>query len=546
MGNDEYLLWEGQYVYSENLDIYRDPRCIQLAGKPTLFLSGLPDLASIMLTLSTLWPPTTDRKTVFALENKDIVDAVWDLRYPGSTLRPLDQNYGRWRAAGILSGGHNVFLDWQSGIIIPQQVYPPASWALQWSRDSDAKDWTNKAAVMDTLWLLYNGETKPILKIGNDTFIADNQDIYSITYQWLSAGMPWYVSGHKWWPWYPWLKSFPQWISQPGENIFLSNHIDSVWSISSAYYQVESELSSLSLGAWAPGAWTKQGQVYRNSKFLHWINKNGVDIIVGWAEKSRTYPVYYFIPDVIDFESVFTYMNLGFWADSQVLIAKSRRYSNVQKTFWNHGITYYLSGLHGLADYNWAKIHDMVYCVSFRDDFACVYAYGKNIWGMRDAWSVVLSRNSQGKKMKRIGCLYRQPYKNWFYYTFEDEDGVFWVDYFDDITLSVSSYQSDGKIFLRTDDGGDLSQKKEVKELKIGVKVPENTSVVVSYIIDGWDEVVYETITKSTQWTSEYKDYRGNKPIRWFHEISWFVKLTGNWTNTPQLYNFNYELWTIQ
>lgn len=69
--------------------------------------------------------------------------------------------------------------------------------------------------------------------------------------------------------------------------------------------------------------------------------------------------------------------------------------------------------------------------------------------------------------MKRIGCLYRNATKNGFFYSYEDEDGVFGVDYYDDITIDTpTSFQPSGKIFLRTDDGGDMSVMKEVLELK--------------------------------------------------------------------------------
>lgn len=38
-------------MYSENLDIYRDPRYIQLAVKPTLIVSGVADLPIQMVYL---------------------------------------------------------------------------------------------------------------------------------------------------------------------------------------------------------------------------------------------------------------------------------------------------------------------------------------------------------------------------------------------------------------------------------------------------------------------------------------------------------------
>jgi hypothetical protein len=87
--------------------------------------------------------------------------------------------------------------------------------------------------------------------------------------------------------------------------------------------------------------------------------------------------------------------------------------------------------------------------------------------------------------MKRIGCLYRNYSKNGFYYSYEDEDGVFGVDYYDDISIDTpTSFQPSGKIFIRTDDGGDMSMEKEVKEIRAGIYVPENTTIKISYILD--------------------------------------------------------------
>lgn len=87
--------------------------------------------------------------------------------------------------------------------------------------------------------------------------------------------------------------------------------------------------------------------------------------------------------------------------------------------------------------------------------------------------------------MKRIGTLYRNRGRNGFYYSYEDEDGVFGIDYYDDISLDIpTSYQSSGKIFLRTDDGGDMSLEKEIKELRIGCRIPEDTTMNISYILD--------------------------------------------------------------
>ena len=114
---------------------------------------------------------------------------------------------------------------------------------------------------------------------------------------------------------------------------------------------------------------------------------------------------------------------------------------------------------------------------------------------------MIVSKNSAGKTMRRIGCLFRTASKNGFYYTYEDEDGVFGIDYYDDISIETpTSYQPSGKVFLRTDDAGDMSVDKEVLNLKIGCKVPEDTTIIISYILDNsGTEIVYDTITHTTQ-----------------------------------------------
>jgi hypothetical protein len=102
-------------------------------------------------------------------------------------------------------------------------------------------------------------------------------------------------------------------------------------------------------------------------------------------------------------------------------------------------------------------------------------------------------------------------------------------------------------MFIRTDDGADMSAEKEVLELKVWCRVPENTTIKISYILDNsGTEILYDTITNTTQGTNEYKKYRGNNPIRGFKCISWFVELTTTGTSTPQIFNFNYDLWIVK
>lgn len=84
-------------------------------------------------------------------------------------------------------------------------------------------------------------------------------------------------------------------------------------------------------------------------------------------------------PSSADYSSIYIYKHYGFGADAQQLQARSRYFNNIETAFDNHGVTYYLAGILGITDYNWAKINDTVYCVSNKDDVGLIYAYGKSI-----------------------------------------------------------------------------------------------------------------------------------------------------------------------
>lgn len=547
MWNDEYLLGEGQYVYSENLDIYRDPRWIQLAVKPTNYKTGLADMVYIIgSAYGSVNTDTAPRNVYFALENKDIYDAEWTLRYDGSTLMPNDPR-GTWRAFLSIPNSNGVaFLDYQWGAFIPYFVNTPAA-ASTWFRDNDAysDDWSPYTLDMQAYWLVSNALTRPSYTKWPWVFTTDGDGHTQLLITSLTGGMS---GGGAFWPWYPTITPYSQWIDQIWQVVFASVHSDSVWSGSTNGWRAYTELSALSVVPEKSGEGVIQLAVNRFSKILHWVNKNNTDILVAGDVLSYTYTYWTTSPSAAEYAQVYVYKHYGFGADSQQLIAKSRYYSNIETAFSNNGITFYLVGVYWLTDYNWANINDMIYCVSNKDNVGQIYAYGKTFAGAEDAWSVLITKNSSGKTMKRIGCLFRSPSKNWFYYSYEDEDGVFGVDYYDDITIDTpTSYQPSGKVFLRTDDAGDMSVNKEVLNLKVWCKVPENTTIIISYILDNsGTEIVYDTISHTTQGSTDYKIYRGNKPVKWFKCISWFVEMTTTGTTTPQLLNFNYDLWVIQ
>lgn len=550
MWNDEFLLGEGQFVYSENLDIYRDPRWIQLAVKPTNYKTGLSSMVYIIGATSTM---SVDRSVYFALENKDIIDVAWNLRFDGSTIRPnaLWQLYSHWRAFSTVNSSNITFWDYYGGIVVPSTVTAPAA-SPTWNRDS----WTDYdmapyafSFLEDAISFTYCwvGRTRPFYYIGARTNFADQSDQYYIAQSSSSAWM----SGHASWPFWPWyatIATLNQGISQAGDVMFASVHSDSVWTGSSNTGLLSTELSAFAPNFDASNEWVRQLQIDRYSKILHWVNKNNTDILVAGDLDEYTYATDTTSPSSATYNQTYVYKHYGFGADAQQLIAKSRKHDNIVTAFDNHWVTYYLVGIFGFTDYNWARINDMVYCISNKDNIGQIYAYGKTFAGAEDSWSVVISKNSSGKTLRRIGCLYRNASKNWFYYSYEDEDGVFGVDYYDDITIDTpTSYQPSGKIFLRTDDWGDMSLEKEVKILTAWCYVPENTTIKISYILDNsGTEIDYVTITNTTQGANAYKKYRGNLPVKGFKCISWFAELTTTGIETPKLYNFNYELWIVQ
>ena len=546
MWNDEFLLGEGQFVYSENLDIYRDPRYIQLAVKPTNYKTGLADMVYIIgSAYGGVNPDTLPRNIYFALENKDIYDAEWTLRYDGSTLMPNNPT-GTWRGFLSIPNSYGIaFLDNQGGIFVPYQVNPPA--AALWNRDNNiySADWSPYALDMQAYSLVSNALTRPSYTKWPNVYTTDNSDHTQLLITSLTGGMS---GGGAFWPWYPTIVAYSQWIDQIGEVVFASVHSDSVWSGSTNQGRAYTELSAISVSSGKSDEWVMQLSVNRFSKILHWVNKNNTDILVAGDVSSYTYDYWTTSPSAAEYAQVYIYKHYGFGADAQQLIAKSRYYNNIETAFSNNGITFYLVGIYWLTDYNWANINDMVYCVSNKDNVGVIYAYGRTFANAQDSWSVIVSKNSGGKTMRRIWCLFRSASRNGFYYSYEDEDGVFGVDYYDDITIDTpTSYQPSGKVFLRTDDAGDMSINKEVLNLKIGCKVPENTTIIISYILDNsGTEIVYDTISHTTQGSTDYKIYRGNKPVKGFKCISWFVEMTTTCTTTPQLLNFNYDLWIIQ
>lgn len=134
--------------------------------------------------------------------------------------------------------------------------------------------------------------------------------------------------------------------------------------------------------------------------------------MIAGDELSRVYGNNTGYPLSIEYSSVYTYKIYGFGADAQQLITKSRKYDNIVTAFDNHGITFYLIGITGNTDFNWGQVNEMVYCVSNKDNVGLIYAYGRVNPGDDDSWSVIVSKNSQGKKMRQIGCIYRNASKN--------------------------------------------------------------------------------------------------------------------------------------
>jgi hypothetical protein len=391
MWNDEYLLGEGQYVYSENLDIYRDPRWIQLAVKPTNYKTALPDMVYIIGNANTASnPDTTPRNIWFALENKDIIDAEGTLRYDGSTLQPLSTN-SHWRAFWLVPPlNWAMFQDYVGWRFIPAFVTTPAN--PTWYRDDDAygDDWSPYALNTQSYQIGWNWETKPTYRIGDGIFFCNSQDQYNI---YITSQTGWMDGSWAFWPWYSTIVAYAQWISQPWEVSFASVHSDSVWSASTSSGRIYTELSALSVVPQTSNEWVKQLAIERNSKILHGVNKNNTDILVAGAVLEYDYNGQTYISSAT-YAQVDIYKHYWFGADAQQLIAKSKKYENIVTAFDNHGVTFYLVWIFGFTDYNWAKINDMVYCISNKEDTGQIYAYWRTFAGAEDAWSVIVTKNS--------------------------------------------------------------------------------------------------------------------------------------------------------
>lgn len=177
-------------MYSENLDIYRDPRWIQLAVKPTNYKTGLSSMVFIIGSTSTM---SVDRSVYFALENKDIIDAAGNLRFDGSTIRPnaLGQLYSHWRAFSTVNSSNITFWDYYGGIVVPSTVTAPAA-SPTWNRDSGTDyDMAPYAFsfLEDAISFTYCGVgiTRPFYYIGARTNFADQSDQYYIAQSSASA-----------------------------------------------------------------------------------------------------------------------------------------------------------------------------------------------------------------------------------------------------------------------------------------------------------------------------------------------------------------------
>lgn len=539
MWNDETLLGENQFVYSENIDIYRDPTKIQLATLPVNYKTALPWFVSLIADSWADIDSTYENQIYFALENKDIIDALGTTRFDGSTARPI-ATYNSWRGFMFFDSAV-VFFDQSGWIFVPFRVTAPAA-SPTWDRDNvaHAQDWTTNYAY-DLVGITSQWVLRPTYTIGDAQFFTDNADHYNID---VTSSSWWMAWAGVFWPWYSTITKYEQWISQPWYVVFASVHSDGIWTGSTSSARNYSELSAVSVVAGVSSEWVKQLQTDKYTKFLHWVNYNNTDLLIGGDIREYTNTSGY---ELAEYAAVYIYNHLGFGAGGQQLLAKSRYYPNLATAFNSPWVTHYLVGEYGQTNYNWALINDMLYCISTFDGYSVIYGYGREVWWVDIGFSVVVSRNSSGKRMTRIGCLYRNRAKNGFYYSYEDEDGVFGIDYYDDIVMTTpTAYQPSGKIFLRSDEWWDLSIKKEVKNLKIWCEVPEDTSIIISYILDDGAEVTYATITPTTQGTSVFKTYRWDKPIKWFQKISWFAELTTTGIYTPSISNFNYELAAIQ
>lgn len=87
----------------------------------------------------------------------------------------------------------------------------------------------------------------------------------------------------------------------------------------------------------------------------------------------------------------------------------------------------------------------------------------------------------------------------------------------------------------QTEDLGDYSIMKELRQVRVGADIPTGTSIQIDYIVDGGSVQNYYTLDSSGA-----HDLEINKQIENFREITWCITLNSNTakTATPTLYTF--------
>lgn len=519
MGNDEFLLWEWQYVYAEDIDIYRDPRFVQLAPKPVEYDTALEDFVVLVYFYA-----NQDNWVFYFYDSKFIKKKNWTIVYLDSTR--AKEFFWPWRMVKAFEQGL-FFADNKVQIIslfVTTGTY--AGWEVTTGGIWQAAELFNSA--------IGDADVHPFIEQGSLVYMAWD-DVERIEYNW-----PDWVSG------LPDYTTTPLSVNWNGGFSDIQLQSDTIWASSTLLNLTKTLLSSFDASG-------NVGQIKPlNQQVVQGYNRDGQLFIVTGSMSSQTNidPA-----TAVEYDCIQMYANYWFGANWQQLITRSRISDWVTKGFANNSnwLVFYFLWEFGVTNHNWFSSNWITYTIQSKDDEACIYAYWKAIGATRDAFTVIVSKTSAWKRIKRIWGLFQNttatdaPVEN-FYFTYEDEDGNFGIDRFYNYMgiENPPEYQPSGKILLRVDDGGDYGMVKEIKwNVTVGCDVPTGTTIVISYVLDDGNETEYATITPTTKNSNIVKEIKLSKPIRGFQTIAWYIKLTG-WTNTPKLYNFNYELGAIQ
>jgi len=246
------------------------------------------------------------------------------------------------------------------------------------------------------------------------------------------------------------------------------------------------------------------------------------------------------------------YTNGGVWPNSEQLIATMTWSDVVEKFIGNQGYRF------GFSDYfpndktlsykfnlnqnhKFAKHDNMIYFAGSQWGNDVVYSYGTRTPWLPPSFSILSTQDADGTDYENILALWVVNDTLYISHTKDSAGHVSSVNIFRG--EYTGSYQPSAKIVTKTDNLGDYSVMKELKQVRLWAKIPDGTSIDIDYIVDGGAVQSYYSIDSYNAHDLEF-----NKTIENFREITWCITLNTNdaWTATPELYSFIADIWPVQ